>query len=29
MSLAEDQDMVQAVAPERPDHVLNIGVLPG
>ena len=29
MSFAENQDMIQTVAPERPDQALNIGVLPG
>jgi hypothetical protein len=29
MSFAEDQDMIQTLASERPDHVLNMGVLPG
>jgi hypothetical protein len=29
MPFAEDQDMIQAVAPQRPDQALNIRVLPG
>jgi len=29
MLLAKDQDVIQAVAPERPDQALNIWVLPG
>ena len=29
MPFAEDQDMIQAVAPERPDQALNIWILPG
>ena len=29
MPFAEDQDMIQAVAPKRPDQAFNIGVLPG
>ena len=29
MLLAKDQDVIQAVAPERPDQALNIWVLQG
>ena len=29
MPLAEDQNMVQALAPERSDQALNMGILPG
>src|SRR6188472_4384259 len=29
MPFAKDQNMIQAVAPERPDQALNAGVLPG
>ena len=29
MPLAEDEDMIQTVAPERPDQTLSIGILPG
>ena len=29
MPFAEDQDMIQAVAPKCPDQALSIGVLPG
>ena len=28
MEFAEDQDMIQAVAPERPDQALDIWILP-
>ena len=28
MSFTEDQHMVQAVAPARPDQPLNMGILP-
>ena len=29
MPFAKDQDVIQALAPERPDHALNIWILPG
>ena len=29
MPFAKDQDVIQAVAPKRPDQALNIGILPG
>jgi hypothetical protein len=29
MPFAEDQDMIQALATERPDQMFNIWVLPG
>jgi hypothetical protein len=29
MSFADDQDMIQTVAPERPDQALSTWVLPG
>jgi len=29
MPFAEDQHVIQAVAPQRPDQAFNIGVLPG
>src|SRR6476620_2392724 len=29
MPFAKDQDVIQAVAPKRPDQAFNIGVLPG
>jgi len=29
MPFAEDQHMIQAVAPQRSDQPLNIGILPG
>jgi hypothetical protein len=29
MPLAENQDMIQTVTPERPDQVISIGILPG
>ena len=29
MPLTKDQDVIQAVAPKRPDQAFNIGVLPG
>src|SRR6478672_6558016 len=29
MPLAENQDMIQTVTPERPDQALSIGILPG
>ena len=29
MLFAEDQDMIQAVPPERSDQALNVWILPG
>jgi hypothetical protein len=29
MPLAEDQNMIQALAPDRADQALNIWILPG